>query len=432
MKSTRTIVLIWLAWAILLIAFQSLATARLVPQFPDRAQEWTTRETASKDYQSGRPFLLEPFMNNQVAWDSEYYLAIAVGGYDDPRAPRLTPVGVSTSVVDHTVTQSGSSFSQSISLSYAFFPFYPLMIRIFAYPLSIFGLNPIATATLAGVVVSALGALLAMLALFDMTRDSLGEDGALRAAFYLIVFPTGFFLVQIYTEGLFVGLAFACLAMLKRKQWLAAALLGVCATMTRAVGVTLIIPMLVTWFRTSEWLDLDMEWRQIFHQGIPLKPFYHALLAFAPLIAFIIWKFSYLGLAFDYIESNFFGRGFLSLGYAFYAWSEAFRTMLRGTNPQHTAYYLTEFLGLAVGIAASLATFKTHPEIAWFSLAVIIVSWGSGPAQGIHRYVLGAPAVFVALAVWGKNPAFDRAWTILSILLMGLLSMLFAFNMWVA
>ncbi len=56
-----------------------------------------------------------------------------------------------------------------------------------------------------------------MLALFDLTRDSLGEDGALRAVFYLIVFPTGFFLIQVYTEGLFVGLAFGCLAMLKRQ-----------------------------------------------------------------------------------------------------------------------------------------------------------------------------------------------------------------------
>ena len=432
MKSTRVIVLIWLAWAIILITFQALATARLELQYPDRAQEWTTRETASKDYQSGRPFLLDPFMNNQVAWDSEYYLAIAVGGYDDPRAPHLTPRGLSTSVVDHSVTQSGSSFSESISLSYAFFPFYPMMIRIFAAPLSLFGLNEIATASLAGVIVSALGALIGMLALFDLTRDSLGEDGALRAAFYLIIFPTGFFLIQIYTEGLFVGLAFASLAMLKRKQWLFAAILAICATMTRAVGVTLIIPMLVTWFRTSEWLDLDMEWRQIFHQGIPLRPFYHALLAFSPLIAFVIWKFSYLGLAFDYIESNYFGRGFLSLGFAFYVWTESFRSMLEGVNPQHTAYYVTEFLGLAIGVAACLATLKTHPEIAWFSLAVVIISWGSGPAQGIHRYVLGAPAVFVALARWGSNPVFDRAWTILSILLMGLLATLFAFNMWVA
>ena len=431
MKSTRVIVLTWLAWVIIVIVFQALATARLVPEYPDRAQEWTTRFT-KKGYEKGHVYLLNPFMNDQVAWDSEYYLAIAVGGYNDPRSPHLTPTGVVTSPEGNPPPQRGGGFSQSISTSYAFFPFYPFMIRIFAFPLQIFGLNPIATATLAGIIVSALGALLAMLALYDVTRDSLGEDGALRAAFYLIVFPTGFFLIQIYTEGLFVGLAFACLAMLKRKQWIPAALFAITATLTRAVGVALIIPMLITWFRTGEWVDLDLEWRQIFHEGIPLRPLGRALLAFSPLIAFLIWKFSYLGLAFDYIESNYFGRGFLSLGYAFYAWAEAFRTMLAGTNPQHTAYYLTEFLGFAIGIIACIATIKTHPEIGWFSFAVLLISWGSGPAQGIHRYILGAPAVFITLARWGNNPVFDRAWTTLSILLMGLLAMLFAFNMWVA
>src|SRR6185295_19761517 len=102
---------------------------------------------------------------------------------------------------------------------YAFFPLYPLMIRVLAFPLRVFGLDPIATATLAGVLISALGTLFGMLALFDLTRDSLGEEGALRAAFYLIVFPTGFFMVQVYTEGLFIGLSFMCLAMLKRENW---------------------------------------------------------------------------------------------------------------------------------------------------------------------------------------------------------------------
>jgi hypothetical protein len=431
MKSIRTIIFLWLAWAVIVIGFQVLSTARIVPQFPDRAQAWTANATGP-GYQDGHIYLLEPFLNNQAAWDSEYYLAIATGGYDNPDAPHLTPAGIQTVVRDHVVSQSGTSFSQSISLSYAFFPFYPLMIRIFSFPLQIFGLNVIATASLAGVIVSALGTLFGMLALYDLTRDSLGEDGALRAVFYLIIFPTGFFLIQIYTEGLFVGLAFGCLAMLKRKHWLFAAILGVCATMTRAVGVTLIIPMLMHWFRTGDWLDLDMEWRQIFHQGIPLRPLYHFVLAVSPLIAFVIWKFSYLGLAFDYIESNYFGRGFISLGFAYFAWAEAFRTMIAGTNPQHTAYYITEFLGLIIGIAACIVTFKTHPEIAWFSIAVIFISWGSGPAQGIHRYILGAPSVFIALAHWGRNPIFDRAWTIVSILLMGLLSALFAFNMWVA
>lgn len=431
MKPTRVIVSTWLAWAIIVIAFQALATARLVPEYPDRAQEWTT-EFTGEGYQEDHIYLLEPFMNNQVAWDSEYYLAIAVGGYDDPRSPHLTPQGVITSPEGIQTEQGGTDFRQSISTSYAFFPFYPLMMRIFAYPLRILGLNPIATATLAGIIVSALGALLGMLALFDLTRDSLGEVGALRAAFYLIVFPTGFFLLQVYTEGLFVGLTFACLATLKRKQWMAAALLGVAATMTRAVGVLLVIPMGIAWLRMGEWIDLDLEWRQIFHEGIPLRPLWRALLAFSPLLAFLMWKFSYLGLAFDYIESNYFGRGFLSLGYAFYAWAESFQGMLSGTNPQHTAYYLTEFLGLAIGVVACIATIKTHPELGWFSLAVVLISWGSGPAQGIHRYILGAPAVFITLARWGNHPVFDRAWTLLSILLMGMLAMLFAFNMWVA
>ena len=431
MKSTRTIVLIWLAWAIIVIAFQALATARLVPQFPDRALEWTTRSTG-EGYQEGHVYLLEPFMNNQVAWDSEYYLAIAVGGYDDPRSPHLTRQGVVTSPEGIDSVEGRVDFSKSLSTSYAFFPFYPLIIRIVSYPLQIFGLNPIATATLAGVLVSALGTLLGMLALFDLTRDSLGEDGALRAVFYLIVFPTAFFLIQVYTEGLFVGLTFACLAMIKREKWFFAALLGVAATLTRAVGVLLVIPMGIAWLRTGEWMDLDLEWRQIFHQGLSLRPLGRAVLGFSPLIAFLVWKFSYLGLAFDYIESNYFGRGFLSLGYSFYAWSESFRTMLSGTNPQHTAYYLTEFFGLTIAVIACITTIRTHPELGWFSVAVVLISWGSGPAQGIHRYILGAPAVFITLARWGANHVFDRAWTMLSILLMGLLAMLFAFNMWVA
>ena len=429
MRSVKIISAIWLSWAIIVIAFQALANARLLPEYPDRAQEWTTRFTG-EGYQRDHVYLLEPFMNQQVAWDSEYYLSIAVGGYDDPKSPHLTPQGTITVDSKNQVARSGPDFNQSISVNYAFFPLYPLMIRIFAFPLQVFGMNRIATATLAGVVVSGLGALLGMLALFDQTRDDLGEEGAFRAAFYLIIFPTSFFLVQVYTEGLFVGLAFGCLTMIKRKYWLTAAILGIAATLTRAVGILLFIPMLMAWIRTGEWMEL--EWRSMFNNRSTQKAVINGLLTLSPIIAFVIWRFSYLGMAFDHIESNYFRRGFLSLGFASSAWFESFRSMITGNNPQHTAYYLTEFLGLAIAIIACVAIIKTNPEVGWYSLAVVIISWASGPAQGIHRYILGAPAVFITLAQWGKNPVFDRAWTILSILLMGLLAMLFAFDMWVA
>lgn len=421
----RNIVLIWLAWVLIVIGFQALATARFQPQWPDRAQEWV-RDFTTKKYQQGHAYLLDPFMNDQVAWDSEYYLGTATGGYDDPRIPHLTRTRGSL-IPANEKTDIGPSFS----VSYAFFPFYSWMIWLFAWPLKIFGLDPIATSTLSAVIVSALGTLGAMLALYDLAKESLGEEGAMRAVFYLLIFPTGFFLVQVYTEGLFVGLAFGCLAMIKRKWWIPAALLGAAATLTRAVGIALIIPMAITWIRTGEWMDLDLEWRQIYLEGIPWRKVGAALLAFAPLVAFLVWKFSYLGLAFDYIESNYFGRGALQLGFAFFAWSEAFKSMFVGI-PAQTAYFLTEFIGMGIGIVTCIACLKYYPEIAWFSIAVFVISWGSGPAQGIVRYVLGAPAVFIMLARWGKDPVFDRSWTVFSCLLMGLLAMLFAFNFWVA
>jgi hypothetical protein len=412
MKSIRTIVLIWLAWAIAVIAFQAWVSARITPQWPDRSVSWTTEFTGT-DYQKGQKYLLEPFMNNQVAWDSEYYLAIAVGGYDDPATDLVGPP------------------NNQVTLSYSFLPFYPLLIRLFAFPLSLLGLNPIATATLSGIVVSALGALGGMLALYDLTRDALGEDGALRSAFYLIIFPTGFFLVQVYTEGVFVGLAFGCLAMLRRKNWLMAAILASGTVLTRAVGIAIFIPLFVNWLRTGDWMDFDLEWRQLFHQGISRQSLWRALLVFAPLITFLIWKFSYYGIAFDFVEMQFFGSTFMNLGRAFFVWVEAWQSIFLGIPPR-TANYILVFFVFVLGVIACFRTSREYPEVAWFSLAVILISVSSGPPSGIHRYILTTPAIFIYLARLGNNPVFDRVWTILSILWMGALAALFALDMWVA
>ena len=467
-KAFKTILLIWVCWALILIGFQAFATARFQPRFPDRAQDWTTTYTIPGVYQVHRPYLVNPFMNNQVCWDSEYYISISLAGYDDPKVPHLIVDQHVTTYWDNGIMLNGVPYNKpTISLNYAFFPMYPWTMWVVSQPLKVFGMNPISTATLAGVLVSILGALMAMLALYDLTFDTLGDEGAMRAAFYLLIFPTGFFLAQVYTEGLFVGLAFACLAMLKRNQWIPAALFGAAATLTRAVGVALIIPMAITWFRTGEWMDIDMEWRQIFYwvkeswralfiavrksvravfgihhpddpdwavlhkKLVVVVSFGKMLLAFAPIIAYIIWKFSRLGLNFDNVEQNYFSRQVLDFGTAFYNWGYAFHLLFQHI-PEQTAYFLTEFLGLIIGTVTCIACIRRYPELAWFSLAVLIISVGSGPVQGIIRYILGAPAVFVMLAYWGKNKAFDRVWTLASILLMGLMAILFAFNFWVA
>ena len=443
----RNIVLLWLAWVLIVIGFPLLAEARFQPQWPDMLVWYKGDPTNVIDYrQLGHPYMMEPFMNNQVSWDSDIYIGVSIGGYDDPCLPVAyrsiaTLGGVVVPCTDKINKDIiNRSNEKPIPLSYAFFPFYPILMRLFAIPLSLLGLNPIATATLAGVIISALGLLAAMLALYDLTCEKLGADGAMRTVFYLLIFPTSFFFVQVYSEGLFVGLAFGCLAMLKRKHLVLAAILAGAATMTRAVGIALVIPMAILWIRTHEWYDLDLEWDQLYFKRPPLRPIWHALLAFTPLIVYAIWKFSYYGAMFDYVETAFFGRAPVDLGKGFGLWADYFYGVVTGHDRFQTGFdvtsafrihYLLEACFSALGFAAILRGLKTDPEVAWFSLAAFLIAWVSGP-PGIQRYMLVAPALYITLARWGKNPVFDRVWAIISLLLMAFWLMLYAFNFWVA
>jgi len=79
----RNIVLLWLAWVLIVIGFQALAAARFQPQWPDMYTWSPGDSTEPAAFQKGRPYLLEPFMNNQVSWDSEPYIGISIGGYED-------------------------------------------------------------------------------------------------------------------------------------------------------------------------------------------------------------------------------------------------------------------------------------------------------------------------------------------------------------
>jgi len=399
-KSLRTLIFIWLGWAILLPAFQTWALMRFVPERPDKALGWTAEQTLP-GAQSDKIYLNDPFMNQQVSWDSEYYLSIATAGYQDP------------AVYGCTVN------NLKLSQNNAFMPLYPSLIWLFTLPLKVFQLSPIATSTLAGVIVSTLGALAGALALYSLAQNKLGEQGALRTAFYLLIFPTGMFLAQVYTEGLFVGLAFGSLAFLARKKVLPAAILAMLATLTRAVGVTLAVPILL--FAIQSLIQEKRLTRRV------LLNFF---LAFACLAVYGLWYYSDWGQAFKLVQETCFNRYSFNLEKSIegwrYAWRDAFRKY-----PEMRAYYVLEFGGLALGLVACLFMLRSYPYETLFSLAVILISLTSGVPRGMHRYILTAPVVFLFLGKLGKNDAFDRLWTILSILLLGVLSILFAADFWV-
>ncbi len=502
----RTILIIWFCWVVLVLGFQTIAAARVQLKAPDDVLMWTGAETMPGAHNT-QPYLLEPFLNRQVAYDSEFYLSIAIAGYNDPALRAVWTDPKNPAPIWDTYPQAfaipkdlptGRPYGipdtfEAFSLNYAFFPFYPLVIRLFSMPLSLFGLNAIATATLAGVIVSLLGALGAMLALYDLTREALEKSGAIRTAFYLIAFPTGFFLAMVHTEGLFVGLAFGSLALLRRKRWMGASLLAAGATLTRAVGGALIVPLALAWLAEAlPWFRSRLAGEKIVGSRARWDLLGKGLLALSPLAAFGMW-YLLLGTQFRAVEAAFFSRGALAIQRSWETWRYTFESLfdpskqgisngigygligltvllaaraffrdelskslpraaltvinlalilscatLAGLwwtntkNDQRSFYYMVEFGATILALAAVAYTLRKQPGLAFFSLMVVVISFFSGAAQGMHRYILGAPATFIMLGGMGsRDEAFDRSWTIGSLLLMGLFALLFGSNFWV-
>jgi hypothetical protein len=408
--SLRTIILIWLAWAVLILGYQTLVDNRIHPERPDRVVSWTEDYTKTPNL-PGHIYLNEPFMNRQVAMDSEYYLSIAVAGYDDTN-------------VDFARTPSG----RRIPLNYAFFPLYPSLMGALSVPLGVLNLNPIATATLAGVLVSLAGTLAGLIALYDLTRDALEDAGGIRAAFYLLIFPTGLYLAQVYTEGLFIGLAFSSLALMRRKHLLLASILAALATWTRSVGLALVFPLALALLSTVNWRSLRGDGLKALR---PYPPLLLGVLEIAlPLIAYFIWR-SAFGKQFDQVDIIWFGRELFDFEKTKEGWDLAFKA-IAGDNLQSRVYYLLEIAAVVLGVVSCLFTLRRYPGVALFGLIAIVVPLFSGWPQSLIRYMLVVPSIYIFLARLGKAHAFDRTWTIASILLMGLLTYLYTFDLWVA
>ncbi|MCA9909338.1 MAG: hypothetical protein KC519_11860 [Anaerolineae bacterium] len=404
-RSLRVIVLIWLLWSVIIIGFQTIVQNRFQPNRPDRALEWTPNETA-RNSQNDKPYLIDPFMNNQVSWDSEFYLSIGTVGYDDPDVRLVT-------------TPEGE-----FSMNYAFFPFYPLMIRVVRAPLTLLGLSPIGASTLAGVLISLAGTLAAMITLYDITRDELEERGGVRTAFYLLIFPTSFFLAQVYVEGLFVGLAFGCLALLRRDHFVLAALLAGLATWTRSVGAVLIVPLALSWLGLIDWRSFK-----------PRRPaqtlLIRGVLVFTPVAAYLIWQ-ALLGHPFQLVETYWFGRTAFDFKKFMEGTQYALDQFFNGSNMQMRVYFGIEFAAVILALLSCLLVARRYPALAIFGVFAVLIPLTSGAPQSLVRYVLAVPSLYIVLSRWGRHEAFDRAWTVFGVLMLSLLTALFTFDMWVA
>ncbi len=374
------VVILWLGWWLILNVFQIAAFARLEPARPDRAYAWSATLTSNPPPASN-PVKLH------VRWDSGFYVAIALYGYEGVNA--------------------------------AFFPLYPMVMKtvdaVLLRPI-LPTMDEIDRMELAGYTVSSIASLAAALGLFALMRLVLGEEAARRGVFYFLIYPSAIFLLQVYSEPLFLALATWCIYIVIRRRWWVAGLIAGIATLDRAAGITLTIPILVTWL---------LDW---YHGA---RPRWITLSVVA--IPVIVWRLYYLWLdvrGLSVVKGQaYFGRSlFPSNPLKLFGDELGFVT----NNPQATVHITLDILLMLLAVGASIYALRKWPAVGVYGLAAIGLPLLTFRVTGLSRYSLAVIPIYFMLATLGRSRVFDRLWTIASLLLMGLYLLLFAHGFWVS
>jgi hypothetical protein len=180
-------------------------------------------------------------------WDGRIYASIAQGGYS-------------------TLFQA------------AYFPFYPLLEHVLA---PLIGGNPL----VAGLVISNAACLVAFALLRVLVEREYDREIARRTLLYLVLFPYAFFLTAAYTEALFLALCLGTFLALRGHRWKLAGVLAALATLSRPVGILLLVPMVYeygsTLYQSAGKKYLQLKFGDILALALPLL----ALVGFDLLLA---------------------------------------------------------------------------------------------------------------------------------------------------
>lgn len=122
-----------------------------------------------------------------------------------------------------------------------FFPLYPLLIHVLGF---------ITGSILAGVLISVVSFAIALVLLHRLTELELGKPAANTTVLIVAFAPLSFFFSAVYTEALFLALSVGAVYAARRQRWALAGMLAALATVTRATGVLLLVPLVIIHLRS--------------------------------------------------------------------------------------------------------------------------------------------------------------------------------------
>lgn len=301
-------------------------------------------------------------------WDSAWFTRIAAEGYRAPGAA-------------------------------AFFPLFPLLMAMLdpVLPGGVFG---------AGLVVGSLALLAALTVLHRLVEVEADRATADRVLWYLIAFPTGFFLAAAYNTALFLALSVGAVYALRRERWWLAGVLGFLATTTRSAGLLLVVPF------CYEYLRLRRA-----HPAVLLVP--------AGLAGYMTYCWQVLGdpLAFAHAQAHW-GR---HLDWPWSALGHQLATIARQPRlfTDTGAHNLLDLAAMLFVVAMLGYAFARLPRdqyalplygTALLGFMMIFPNAGGPyPLQSAARLALEVFPAFLVLARIGARPVVDRAYLILAV-----------------
>ncbi|MBV9646666.1 MAG: glycosyltransferase family 39 protein [Candidatus Eremiobacteraeota bacterium] len=299
----------------------------------------------------------------------------------------------------------------------AFFPLYPLLIRIVG--------GVVGSDLIAGLLISNVALLFGLLFFYKLTEHQFDRHVALRAIFYVSIFPTAVFFSAVYTESLFFCLTVASFYYINERRWILAGILGMLAALTRVEGVLLAVPYAIEALRAFGWREAVAAprrlWRVIL--GFTLIPCGLAI------YMAVLWLLRGDPLYFSHVQIHW--NRHLAL-----PWASVGRSISIILHPHSAPVAVGQVIELsftALMLAVLILGFRTLRPSAWIYMALsVIIPMCTSSLMSMPRFALVLFPMFIVLALWGRRTWFNSAVVAFSLPLLGLFTVLFTSWYWVA
>ncbi len=294
----------------------------------------------------------------------------------------------------------------------AFFPLYPLLIRIVG---ALAGNHLIA-----GMLISSASLFFGLLYLYKLLEHEYDRAVARRAIFYVSIFPTAVYFTAVYTESLFFMLTVASFYYMRERLWWVAGLLGFFAALTRVEGVLLLVPFIIEWVTQQRPISARSLYGLAAGLLIPL--------GLAVYMAYL-WVLRADPLYFSHVQIHWnrhLALPWVSLVNAFWKLTHAAGAQIVANQSLEIAFTL-----LMIGVL--LAGWKSlRPSYIAYMALSILVPMSTSNLMSMPRFALVLFPMFAILARWGERPWVNNLILAFSLPLLGLFTVLFADWYWVA